>query len=463
MNILRYRLFRGVALLAATEATSFLVISYCVMQMFAVQAASGEIALMRSDWGFPCAFTFVTQAGVLSVGLYSPWLRTRALGLLLRAIAGAGGSALVLFPFMWAAHLVSSGPKLLFTLAVAAAGSAFLSRLLFLKILDRGAFQGRIMVFGSGNAAASLTNLRRRSDQRGFRIVGYVQPPGEALVVEASQVLRGGTLPDMARARNVTEIVVAMDERRAGFPAQELLECRQLGIGVLDLTTFLERETGKVHLNSLNPSWMIFGPGFRRDLLCLTTARTLDILASLGLLLFAWPVMLLTCLAIKLESGWSFPTIYRQKRVGLGNQVFELLKFRSMGLDAESAGQARWATKNDLRVTRVGAFIRMVRIDELPQIFNILRGDMRFVGPRPERPEFVDMLATRIAFYRERHCVKPGLTGWAQISYPYGSSEADARRKLEFDLYYVKHHNLLFDLLILLQTAEVVLWRKGAC
>ena len=288
-----------------------------------------------------------------------------------------------------------------------------------------------------------------------------MQPPGETLVVPSSQLLSGGQLPALAEARQIDEIVVAMDERRSVFPLDELLECRLRGIDVVDLTTFLERETGKVHLESLNPSWLIFGRGFRRDAIRLATERAFDVVASLGLLLLAWPFMLLTLLAIKLEDGWQAPVFYRQRRVGLGNRVFVVLKFRSMSVNAESGG-VRWATKNDSRVTRVGTLIRKIRIDELPQILNILRGDMSFVGPRPERPEFVDMLAQKIPFYRERHFVKPGLTGWAQICYPYGSSEQDAAQKLQYDLYYVKNHRLLFDIYVLLQTAEVILWRKGA-
>jgi sugar transferase (PEP-CTERM system associated) len=216
-----------------------------------------------------------------------------------------------------------------------------------------------------------------------------------------------------------------------------------------------------VRLDVLNPSWMIFGDGFRRDPIRLFSERAFDLLASLALLALTWPLMVLTMLAIKLEDGWRAPLLYRQKRIGYESQPFDVLKFRSMSTCAESDGQARWATENDSRVTRVGAIIRKVRIDELPQILNVLAGDMSFVGPRPERPEFVDDLGRKIPYYRERHCVKPGITGWAQLCYPYGSSEHDAAEKLQYDLYYVKNHSLLFDLMILLQTAEVVLWGKG--
>jgi sugar transferase (PEP-CTERM system associated) len=225
--------------------------------------------------------------------------------------------------------------------------------------------------------------------------------------------------------------------------------------------SFLERETGRLHLDVLNPSWIIFADGFRRDAVRQATKRTFDILASLALVLVTWPFMLITLVAIAFEDGLRKPFLYRQRRVGLDGHEFDVLKFRSMGVDAERDGQARWATGSDDRVTRVGRIIRKIRIDELPQIFNVLRGDMSFVGPRPERPQFVAQLAESIPYYDERHCAKPGITGWAQVCYPYGSSEKDSLEKLQYDLYYVKNHGVLFDLMILLQTVEVVLMGKG--
>jgi sugar transferase (PEP-CTERM system associated) len=260
----------------------------------------------------------------------------------------------------------------------------------------------------------------------------------------------------------VAEVVVAMDDRRRGFPISELLQCRLSGIDVTELLTFLERETGRVRLDILHPTWMIFGEGFRRDPVRRISARALDLAASLAVLTLSLPVMLLAVIAIKIEEGWRAPVFYRQRRVGLLGREFELLKFRSMRPDAEKDGQARWAVKRDPRVTRVGAFIRTTRIDELPQILCVLRGQMSFVGPRPERPEFVRELAERIPYYVERHCVKPGLTGWAQLCYAYGASEQDALEKLQYDLYYIKNHTLLFDLAIVLQTVEVVCLGKGA-
>jgi sugar transferase (PEP-CTERM system associated) len=242
----------------------------------------------------------------------------------------------------------------------------------------------------------------------------------------------------------------------------QLLECRLDGVEVTELLTFLERETGKVRLDVLNPSWFIFSDGFRRGKAHSVLERSFDIGASFVLLLLALPFMVFATLAIKFEDGSKASVLYRQIRVGRYGKNFAVLKFRSMREDAEKGGKAIWASKNDSRITRVGEFMRKTRIDELPQIINVLRGEMSFVGPRPERPEFVQQLSERIPYYRERHTLKPGITGWAQLCYPYGSSEQDALEKLQYDLFYIKNHTLIFYLAILLQTVEVVLWRKGA-
>jgi sugar transferase (PEP-CTERM system associated) len=348
-------------------------------------------------------------------------------------------------------------------LAVLLTGCGILaSRLVFARVAEEHLFKRRVLVYGAGTAAAAIANLRRWVDRRGFALAGFVQPPGEERAVPAERVLDpAGGLPGLCERLDVTEVVVAMDDRRRGFPIPELLDCRLAGVDVTELLTFLERETGRVRIDVLNPSWMIFGQGFRRDPLRLLSSRALDVLASLTVLAVSAPFMLLTVLAIKLEDGWRAPALYKQRRVGLGGRIFKVIKFRSMRPDAELNG-AQWAQRRDPRVTRVGVVIRKLRIDELPQVFNVLRGHMSFVGPRPERPEFVAELAEKIPYYVQRQCVKPGITGWAQLCYPYGSSEQDALEKLQYDLYYIKNNSLLFDLAILVQTAEVVLLGKGA-
>jgi sugar transferase (PEP-CTERM system associated) len=305
--------------------------------------------------------------------------------------------------------------------------------------------------------------MRRHADRIGFNVLGFVPREGEEVQVGATSLVRPeGSLVDWALQRQVDEIVVGVDDRRGGLPMRDLLECRQNGIDVTDLATFFERESGRVQLSLTDPSWLVFSGGFDATPLRRFSKRCSDLVIAALVLLLTWPLMLLVALAIRLESGPGQPILYRQERVGARGKTFQLIKFRSMRTDAELDGIARWANKDDDRVTRVGRFTRKVRLDELPQLWNVLKGEMSFIGPRPERPQFVIDLGQKIRYYDLRHCLKPGLAGWAQLRYPYGASEADAEEKLKYDLYYVKNHNLLFDLLILFQTVEVVLFRRGA-
>jgi sugar transferase (PEP-CTERM system associated) len=409
------------------------------------------------------AFTGSVIICMVAMGLYSARQRAKAAGLTVR-IAASFAAAVVLMAllaylirdvYMWRGWLLLSVGVGFVLIALVRFG--------FNHLVNEDLFKRRVLVFGAGSQASSLARLRRRTDQRGFIILGYLESGGERVVVPREKMidLPKGLLNYCTR-NEVDEIVIAMDDRRREFPVHELLECRLAGIEVLDLVTFFERETGKVRLDVLNPSWIIFASGFRRDTLRRLTARVFDVCASFVLLAIAWPVMLIAAIAIKLEDGLRAPVFYPQKRVGLEGRQFQVLKFRSMRADAEQAGKAQWATAQDARVTRVGRYMRKTRVDELPQLINVLAGDMGFVGPRPERPEFVNGLSERIPYYRERHTVKPGLTGWAQLCYPYGSSEHDALEKLQYDLYYVKNHTLTFDLMILLETCEVVLLGKGA-
>lgn len=458
MRIFRHYIHLPIAVLALFEALAFLSIAYV-----AVYLPHGELPQRLGPiWPRALLFTAVVMLCLIATGLYSIRLRASYFGTLVRigtSILAAVAITALIFYFVPQLHL---GRGVMAIFAVLAFVAAAVIRFVFLKVVDESLFKRRVLVFGCGRQAMSISQLRRRSDQRGFFIVGYVVPEGDRIVVPLERVVDPGpSLLEFGRAQSVDEIVVAMDDRRRAFPVQELLECRLSGIEVVDLVTFLERETGKVRLDVLNPSWIIFSDGFRRDPLRLASERAFDLLASVSMLLVAWPVMLVTAIAIKLEDGWSAPMLYRQTRVGFEGRHFDVLKFRSMQIDAEPDGQARWAQQDDKRVTCVGAVIRKVRLDELPQILNVLKGDMSFVGPRPERPEFVEELNQKIPYYRERHCVKPGITGWAQLCYPYGSSAHDATEKLQYDLYYVKNHSLMFDVMILLQTAEVILWGKG--
>jgi sugar transferase (PEP-CTERM system associated) len=259
----------------------------------------------------------------------------------------------------------------------------------------------------------------------------------------------------------VNEVIVAVREQRGGvLPLRELLDCRSHGVRVRDQTAFYENVCGEFPIDSLKASWLIYGQGFEQGFARAFAKRCLDLAASFVLLLLATPVMLLTALAIRLESPGQ--VIYRQKRVGQNGVPFMVMKFRSMRNDAERDGVARWAVQNDPRITRVGRLIRKTRIDELPQLLNVFRGEMSLVGPRPERPDFVAQLKQQIRFYDLRHSVKPGLTGWAQVRYNYAASVEDSQRKLQYDLFYVKNHSLLLDLRILLETVRVVLRGEGA-
>ena len=416
-----------------------------------------------SYWARAAAFACVLTVSVAAMGLYSTRLREGLMGILIRL----GLAALAAFFVLAVLALVVPGfdiPLDQLAMAVLVAVSAdLLLRIAFTRLVGEEFFKRRVLVYGAGRQGASIASLRRRTDRIGFNVVGFLQSESDCPTARNREaVAPPENLVDFCREARIDEIVVAMDDRRRAFPMHDLLQCRLEGIRITELVTFLERETGKVRLDVLNPSWIIFSEGFHRSWFRELAGRSLDLLATSALLAVAWPFMLLITLAIKVEDGFSAPVLYRQRRVGLKGREFDVLKFRSMVTNAESDGVARWATSDDRRVTRVGGVIRGTRLDELPQLFNILKGEMRFVGPRPERPEFVERLKERIPYYQERHCVKPGLTGWAQLAYPYGASEGDALEKLQYDLYYVKNRSLLFDITILIQTVEVVLFGKGA-
>jgi sugar transferase (PEP-CTERM system associated) len=271
----------------------------------------------------------------------------------------------------------------------------------------------------------------------------------------------GLSLEAAAKALGVDEVVVAVREQRGGvLPLRQLVDCRLHGIRVTCLPSFYERVCGEIPIDSLKAGWLMYSEGFRQGIARKMVKRCFDFFAALALLTVTFPIMVMTAIAIAMESPG--PVLFRQERVGAGGRTFRLLKFRSMRNDAEKDGIPQWAAANDSRITRVGRFIRRSRLDELPQIFNVLTGEMSFVGPRPERPFFVSQLTDEIPFYGARHSIKPGLTGWAQVRYSYGSSTEDAMRKLQFDLYYVKNHTLFLDLLILMGTVRVVLSGQGA-
>ncbi len=383
------------------------------------------------------------------------------LGRVLLAVAIGVPVAYVLFSVT--PHGATARGAIGYTVLYTLAGLIVLRQLTFWA-RSSGLGAKRVLIVGTGEEAAGVERALATLGYPSMAIVGFYPTGHErgSRAVPADRVLPTGLgLPEVVSGLGVREVIVAVREQRGGvLPLRELLDCRISGVPVTDLAGMYERVRGEVPLESLKASWLIYGQGFAQGGFRAFIKRAFDLFVSLVLLAVASPIMLLTALAIRLESPG--PIIYRQERVGLGGRRFMCLKFRSMSADAEKDGVARWAVRADPRVTRVGRIIRAVRIDELPQLINVLRGEMSFVGPRPERPGFVKELKEAIPFYDIRHSVKPGLTGWAQVRYNYGASVEDARKKLQFDLYYVKNHSLFLDLVILIETVRVVLFREGA-
>jgi sugar transferase (PEP-CTERM system associated) len=334
-------------------------------------------------------------------------------------------------------------------------------RVAFVALFGEKSFRRRILVMGAGHRAARIGDLAQRRDAN-FAVAGYVAMTDNVPVVDDAVHRKTiDNLSDHVLALNASEVVLALEERRGALPLADLLRVKTTGVHVNEISSFLERETGRVDLATVNPSWFIFSDGFTAgQRLSKFAKRLFDVTASLILLILTAPLLIVAAIAVKLDSRG--PVFYGQQRVGLYGETYRIWKLRSMRQDAEVGGKAVWAQERDPRITRVGRLLRQSRIDEIPQAWNVLKGEMSFIGPRPERPEFVAELERQIPYYAERHMVKPGVTGWAQINYPYGASIDDARAKLEYDLYYAKNYTPFLDALILLQTLRVVLWPEGA-
>jgi sugar transferase (PEP-CTERM system associated) len=456
-----------------------------VLCFVAIVLAAGTLEGARSDYPlqlYQVVLTGAQFALIISLmysfaGLYRPTPVALPAKLVRTVIALVVGSYLTYLMLLIVAEpeyvKLLIGSALLYSLV----GLVFVRSAVY--FLHRVRTQRRVLIVGTGSeayaVAGDLKALKRASnDVIGFYPTSDAAAPNDApLSVRESQLghldgplpapkvfSREASIEELVERHRIDEIIVAEREQRGGgVPMDQLLACRIRGIPVLDLAAFYERAKSEVPIDSLKASWLVYGHGFVQGRARQIAKRAFDILCSGFLLILASPVMLLTILAIKLDSPG--PIIYRQERVGLGGRSFMCLKFRSMRTDAEKDGVARWAAKNDARVTRIGAFIRKTRIDELPQLLSVLKGEMSLVGPRPERPSFVAQLKEQIPFYDVRHSVKPGVTGWAQVRYSYGASLEDARRKHQFDLYYVKNNSLFLDLLVLIETVSVVLFREG--
>jgi len=451
-------------------STAFLSLSLLETVIFASALQAGNLLrfketsdIVQTSFFIPSAiFAVIMLVCMTGMGLYQRnqgW-KTAAIVLRLTGAFLLGTIAMSLIFYALPGLFIGRG-ILGFSLLFAFAGTAIL-RAIFYRFADADKLKRRILIYGVGKKAQHLIDLQDDKSHEHLDIIGCIPMGDEQQVIKQADLINLDIpLIEFVNRQDIDEIVVAPDDRRGGLPVNDLLDCKISGYEVIDALTFYERESGVIKIDSLYPSWLVFSDGFKAGNIKDLTKRTFDIFSSLLILFFTWPFMLIAIAFIWAENGFSGPIFYTQIRVGEHWRLFNVMKLRSMRVDAEKDG-AQWAQKNDARVTRVGRIIRKTRIDELPQIINVLKGDMSFVGPRPERPEFVDQFATSIPYYSERHRVKPGITGWAQLCYPYGASEDDAARKLEYDLYYVKNYSLFLDMLILLQTTEVILWGKGA-
>lgn len=453
--------FSHIVLMLALADVVALMLSAEIAWVLRAMQIDMTVAPFSERWMSIVSFAVVVQLGMIAVGIYGPQAIQSLRFTLMRLLAAVSLAVLLLsslyflFPgvALWRSNLAFAMPLAILL--------PMMTRVVVLRTLDPELFRRRIVVLGAGDRAQRIGSLAQQRGS-GFAVAGYIcmtdKPPVVANAVHRNSI---DNLSEHVERLNATEVVLALEERRNALPLTDLLRVKTAGIYVNEIASFLERETGRVDLATVNPSWFIFSDGFTAgQRLSKVAKRIFDVIASIAVLVATSPVLLLAALAVKIDGKG--PVFYRQIRVGLYGEPYRIIKLRTMRPDAEVAGKAQWASEDDPRITRVGRLLRQTRIDEIPQAWNVLKGEMSFVGPRPERPEFVEELERHIPYYAERHMVKPGLTGWAQVNYPYGASIDDARAKLEYDLYYAKNYTPFLDILILLQTVRVVLWPEGA-
>jgi sugar transferase (PEP-CTERM system associated) len=404
--------------------------------------------------------TFIFQLTLYFFDLYDLAKLRSAVDTATRMVQAFGTGCIILAGIYYLSPQLSISNTIFFTSYPAICLALMLWRSLYYLILQKRLFSQPVLIIGTGEIASNITHEIEDNQDSGYRISTFigVKPPLYN-PNNAPFVPLPADLIHICRSAKIDQIVVALDDRRGTMPIKSLLQCKLQGVLIHDGITFYEAITGKILVKNVNPAWMIFSEGFQSSRLSFFFKRVLDIFLSLFGLIFSLPISISVALAIKLESPG--PVFYLQERVGEREQTFNIIKFRSMREDAEKSG-AVWAMENDTRVTRIGGFIRKVRIDEIPQMWNVLKGEMSFVGPRPERPVFVEKLVETIPYYSLRHSVKPGISGWAQVCYPYGASEEDALRKLEYDLYYIKNQSIFIDMLVIFRTIKTVLFQKGS-
>ncbi len=407
-------------------------------------------------------FGLIVFLSMVAVGLYSRSMREGFSNVILKLLIGLALAFLSLITLYYIVPSWTVG-RGVFILSIVFVFFILLAiRYFYASIANTKIMTARVLVIGTGKTASQLNLLKRNSDWRGLTLVGFLHLKGDKdLISEDKIIYSEQPLSKIINDYGIDEIIVAVGAHKKNYPVDEIINCKMKGIQVTEICEFFERRSGRLQIDTLDPRRFIFIEGFNQDYTRILVKRLVDIFLSLSMLIITLPVYPILIFLIKKESGWNEPVFYSQIRVGQDEKNFVIHKFRSMVVDAEKNG-AQFASKNDARVTKVGAIMRKTRLDELPQLYNVLKGDMSFVGPRPERPEFVEKLALKIPYYRMRHRVKPGISGWAQVCYPYGDDEKDAKEKLQYDLYYIKNYSVFLDFTILAQTAQVIMWQKGA-
>ena len=420
--------------------------------------------MMKDIWIKVLVIALVTQLSLYFNDLYEFKTSDRTLEVASRLVQAIGITSIVLaiLYYVWPELII--GRWIFFGSVLVLVGFLVSWRLLYSAVIRRKMFTEKVIMLGDGQLAMDILSEVGQRPDLSYDIKALVtngnRQSMEKIFKPSKRINGFDHICDLAEEEKIDSIIVALDEKRGIFPYRQLLNCKVRGINVIDGESFYERISGKLLVERINPSWLIFSEGFQKSRLVRISKRAVDFLvASLLLIIFA-PISLITAFAIKLDSPG--PVLFTQERVGENGKIFRILKFRSMRADAEKYTGPVWATEDDPRITRVGRIIRKLRIDEVPQLWNVFKGEMSFVGPRPERPYFVEQLKEKIPYYNERFSVKPGITGWAQVKYPYGASEKDALEKLKYDLYYIKNMSIFMDLMVIFQTAKIVLLGRGA-
>jgi len=440
----------------------FLAVSLASFIMFGKEL--GFVPMMEDIWIKAMIIAMVTQLSLYFNDLYEFKTSERTLEVASRLVQAIGITSIVLaiLYYIWPDLII--GRWIFFASVLVLIGFVASWRLLYSAVIRKKMFTEKAIMLGDGQLAMNILSEVGQRPDLSYDIKALVTNGNRQSmekIFKPSKLINGfDHICDLAEEEKIDSIIVALDEKRGVFPYRQLLNCKVRGINVIDGESFYERISGKLLVERINPSWLIFSEGFQKSRLVRISKRVVDFLAASLLLIIFAPISLITAIAIKLDSPG--PVLFSQERVGENGKVFKIFKFRSMRADAEKLTGPVWATEDDPRITRVGRIIRKLRIDEVPQLWNVFKGDMSFVGPRPERPYFVEQLREKIPYYNERFTVKPGITGWAQVKYPYGASEKDALEKLKYDLYYIKNMSIFMDLMVIFQTAKIVLLGRGA-